>query len=82
MERDLTERILARIIRSDLIGTVSASLDKLMSWSLGAIAIRPIKLFLNGARIGHPLHPILTDIPIGAWTLTILLDLIGLLELA
>jgi nitrite reductase/ring-hydroxylating ferredoxin subunit/uncharacterized membrane protein len=79
MERDLTERISARIIRSNLIVEVNAFLDKLMSRSLGAHALRPLKIFLNGTWIGHPLHPMLTDIPIGAWTLTILLDLIGLL---
>jgi nitrite reductase/ring-hydroxylating ferredoxin subunit/uncharacterized membrane protein len=79
MERDLTERIAARIIKSNLISKISAYLDRLMYRGLGAPAMRPLKLFLNGAWVGHPLHPMLTDIPIGAWTLTILLDLIGLL---
>ena len=79
MERDLTERISARIIRSNLIGKISTSLDTLMNRGLGAAAMRPLKIFLNGTWVGHPLHPMLTDIPIGAWTLTILLDLIGLL---
>ena len=79
MERDLTERISARIIKSNSIAKISASLDNLLHRCLGAPAIRPFKLFLNGTGIGHPLHPMLTDIPIGAWTLTILLDLIGLL---
>jgi len=79
MERDLTERISARILKSNLIRKVSAFLDKLMSRSLGTPAMRPLKIFLNGTWAGHPLHPMLTDIPIGAWTLTILLDLVGLL---
>src|SRR5215470_7936017 len=79
MERDLTERISARILKSSLIRKVSAFLDKLMSRSLGTPAMRPLKIFLNGTWVGHPLHPMLTDIPIGAWTLTILLDLVGLL---
>ena len=79
MERDLTERISARIIKSNSIGKISASLDKLLHRCLGAPAMRRFKVFLNGTWIGHPLHPMLTDIPIGAWTLTILLDLIGLL---
>lgn len=30
--------------------------------------------FLNGVWLGHPLHPVLTDIPIGAWTAAIALD--------
>jgi nitrite reductase/ring-hydroxylating ferredoxin subunit/uncharacterized membrane protein len=79
MERDFTERISARIIRLNSIGKISAFLDKLLHRCLGAPAMRRFKVFLNGTWIGHPLHPMLTDIPIGAWTLTILLDLIGLL---
>ena len=30
--------------------------------------------FLNGVWLGHPLHPVLTDLPIGAWTLSMVLD--------
>jgi uncharacterized membrane protein len=29
---------------------------------------------LNGSWLGHPVHPIITDIPIGAWTAAITLD--------
>lgn len=32
------------------------------------------KNFLNGTWMGHPLHVILTDIPIGAWTAAITFD--------
>ena len=32
---------------------------------------------LSGAWLGHALHPILTDIPIGAWTSAVLLDWTG-----
>src|SRR5579864_2946094 len=35
---------------------------------------RPAKNFLHGTWIGHPLHVILTDIPIGAWTTAIVFD--------
>ncbi len=31
--------------------------------------------FLNGKAIGHPLHPILTDLPIGAFHLAMLFDI-------
>lgn len=34
----------------------------------------PAKSWLNGAWLGHPLHPALTDVPIGAWTMTLSLD--------
>jgi nitrite reductase/ring-hydroxylating ferredoxin subunit/uncharacterized membrane protein len=30
--------------------------------------------FLNGVWLGHPLHPVLTDVPIGAWTAAVALD--------
>ena len=33
-----------------------------------------IKDALSGTWLGHPLHPLLTDIPIGAWTSSLLFD--------
>lgn len=38
---------------------------------------RRVKTFLNGTWLGHPLHPVLTDVPIGAWTSALFLDLLG-----
>ena len=32
---------------------------------------------LSGAWLGHALHPIMTDIPIGAWTSAVILDWTG-----
>lgn len=32
------------------------------------------KDFLNGTWLGHPLHPVLTDVPLGAWTAACVLD--------
>jgi nitrite reductase/ring-hydroxylating ferredoxin subunit/uncharacterized membrane protein len=43
-------------------------------------ANRRIKDILNGTWLGHALHPVLTDIPIGAWSCTMLLDLAWLNE--
>src|SRR6266550_29387 len=37
---------------------------------------RTVKSLLNGTWLGHPLHPVLTDIPLGAWTLAVVFDLI------
>ena len=39
---------------------------------------RSVKSLFNGTWLGHPLHPVLTDIPLGAWTLAIIFDLIYL----
>jgi nitrite reductase/ring-hydroxylating ferredoxin subunit/uncharacterized membrane protein len=41
-----------------------------------------VKNWLNGTWLGHPLHPALTDIPIGAWCTGAFLDLAGLAEAA
>ena len=37
--------------------------------------IRPVKDFLNGTWLGHPLHPAATDVPIGAFLVALVLDL-------
>ena len=36
---------------------------------------RAVKDMLNGTWLGHSLHPVLTDVPLGAWSGTMLLDL-------
>lgn len=36
-----------------------------------------VRNLLSGTAMGHPLHPILTDIPIGAWSMATLLDTVG-----
>src|SRR3982750_1076216 len=35
---------------------------------------RKVRNFLHGVWLGHPLHPVLTDIPVGAWTAAVILD--------
>jgi nitrite reductase/ring-hydroxylating ferredoxin subunit/uncharacterized membrane protein len=39
---------------------------------------RTIKDALHGTWFGHPLHPALTDIPVGSWSASLILDLISL----
>ena len=39
-----------------------------------------VKDWLNGVWLGHPLHPVLVTVPLGAWTSTMLLDLIWLAD--
>lgn len=36
-----------------------------------------VKSLLSGTWLGHRLHPVLTDIPIGAWTSASILDIVG-----
>lgn len=35
---------------------------------------RTLKNFLSGTWLGHPLHPILKDVPIGGWTMAAIFD--------
>ena len=39
--------------------------------------IRPVQDFLNGTWLGHPVHAALTDVPIGALTVALILDIVG-----
>src|SRR5688572_9214570 len=45
--------------------------------SAGA-AGREAKNFLHGSALGHPLHPALIELPVGAWTLAAILDALEL----
>jgi nitrite reductase/ring-hydroxylating ferredoxin subunit/uncharacterized membrane protein len=38
---------------------------------------RVAKNALHGVWLGHPLHPVFTDVPIGAWTTGLVLDAVG-----
>jgi len=44
-----------------------------------APALEPsvVKDALSGTWLGHPAHPMLTDVPVGAWTLATALDVLG-----
>jgi nitrite reductase/ring-hydroxylating ferredoxin subunit/uncharacterized membrane protein len=43
----------------------------------GALGPGPLKDVLSGTWLGHALHPLLSDVPIGTWTSATLLDLFG-----
>src|SRR5215210_9215241 len=43
----------------------------------GAVPAGRVKDGLSGAWLGHALHPLLTDLPIGTWTSAVLLDWLG-----
>jgi nitrite reductase/ring-hydroxylating ferredoxin subunit len=40
---------------------------------LGSASV-PVRNFLHGVWLGHPLHPVITDIAVGAYTVTAILD--------
>jgi nitrite reductase/ring-hydroxylating ferredoxin subunit/uncharacterized membrane protein len=72
-ELSLGDRPSDRISRSSLLDSLANVLQPPVR-RLRDSAPRALKNLLHGTFLGHPLHPILTDIPVGAWTVTALLD--------
>lgn len=62
------------------LGTVDA-LDgpagKIVEKVQSVLTPGPVKDALSGRWLGHSLHPLLTDVPIGTWASALLLDVIG-----
>src|SRR5437016_14551127 len=58
----------------DFLDSFAKPLAKLTS---RAVRPRPVRNFLSGTYLGHPLHPPLTDLPIGAWAMSGLMDSVG-----
>ena len=65
-----------------LIDRISDSAQNLVKAVIGSNRRPPrrFKSFLHGTWLRHPLHPLLTDIPIAAWTLTAVFDVIWLVN--
>lgn len=56
---------------------LDAPAKKVSGWVTAATRATPVKNLLSGSWLGHQLHPMLTDVPIGAFTSATLLDLFG-----
>jgi nitrite reductase/ring-hydroxylating ferredoxin subunit/uncharacterized membrane protein len=50
--------------------------------AIDRFVIRPtwLRSFLHGTWYGHPLHPLLTDVPVGGLTIALILDLLGIYD--
>ncbi len=60
---------------------VDEKLQKFLDKALyggGRPAAQKIRNFLNGTWLGEPLHVVLTDVPVGAWTVAMALDVLDL----
>ena len=68
-----TERLVRGIERSEALDVPSKALDAVSS-AVNESAAGPL---LRGTPIGHALHPLLTDFPLGCWLSAGLLDLVG-----
>ena len=66
------EPMLAQIENASGLDAIANPLAKAVHESLEHA--EPLKNALHGVWLGHPLHPVLTDIPVGAWTAAAVLD--------
>ena len=55
----------------------AAALHKAFDPVLGPNGVPVVKDALYGTWLGHPLHPMLTDLPIGFWTSSFVFDVVG-----
>ncbi len=74
MQRDLSEWLESTISGSKVLSDSAQWLRNLSTRLFLDSPFRPIKTFLNGTWLEHPLHPALTDVPVGAWTVAMFLD--------
>ena len=70
------ESLTGQVERSALLSSVGKTVTKPVAKVLAAGTVKDL---LSGTWLGHPAHPLLTDIPIGAWTSAALLDLVELI---
>jgi nitrite reductase/ring-hydroxylating ferredoxin subunit/uncharacterized membrane protein len=68
------EDLLHRLEQADVLDAVARPLkDKVSTLFPHGV----VKDTVSGTWMGHPLHPLMTDVPIGAWTSALVLDLVG-----
>jgi nitrite reductase/ring-hydroxylating ferredoxin subunit len=75
MEPALRESIAERIEQFEALDSVSEPLQEAVRTVVPQES--QLKDVLSGTWLGHPVHPPLTDVVIGAWTSALLLDLLG-----
>jgi nitrite reductase/ring-hydroxylating ferredoxin subunit/uncharacterized membrane protein len=68
------ERAVAWIENARSLDAIADRVHHLVAW---AIPNRLVKDALSGTWLGHPAHPMFTDLPIGFWTSAFVLDFIG-----
>jgi nitrite reductase/ring-hydroxylating ferredoxin subunit/uncharacterized membrane protein len=75
--RQLMYRPVKRLIKQQTwLDSLGDPLQKFVSslFSDAGESGKDVKDLLNGTWLGHPLHPVLTDVPVGAWVCTALMD--------
>ncbi len=66
-----------RIRAIEGLGALDAIADRVASLNRRIVGDGRVADALRGTWLGHPLHPALTDLPIGFWTSATVLDVLG-----
>jgi len=70
--------LVSRIQREKALDKISAKMTAAVDAFLAKPANHRVKAWLQGSWLGHPLHPALTDIPLGAWSCAAAADLMSI----
>lgn len=72
----MSNEIMSAIERQDWLAPAEESVQDAVNglFEAGGEAGKKVQNALNGTWLGHALHPALTDIPVGAWTASLVLD--------
>lgn len=69
----MSERIIRAIDEEEIVGKVADAVQPIVREAFQSLG-GTVKDALHGKFLGHPLHPALVALPIGAWTLAFLFD--------
>ena len=70
----MPQKMVRRLERTESLDRAAKPLSKAVQ---RVVKPRFVRNVLSGTNTGHPLHPTLTDVTIGAWTMASLLDVMG-----
>jgi nitrite reductase/ring-hydroxylating ferredoxin subunit/uncharacterized membrane protein len=74
MEQPVLHRAVTQLGENDALDPPAR---KLLDLAHGAIKPGALRDALSGTFLGHALHPLMTDLPIGSWTSALVLDAVG-----
>jgi nitrite reductase/ring-hydroxylating ferredoxin subunit/uncharacterized membrane protein len=63
-----------RLVDQQWLDKTAETVAPAVRHALQAPQVAKLRNLLHGVGFGHPLHPVLTDVPIGAWTAALVLD--------
>jgi nitrite reductase/ring-hydroxylating ferredoxin subunit/uncharacterized membrane protein len=78
----IEQRIVDTVAKQAWLNPPSQALQQAVAktYQAGGATGQRIANFLHGTWLGVPLHPVLTDVPVGAWTVALVLDTLDTLR--